>query len=189
MKLFGHIFTAAVVAVVLRWLWNSSRLEKAKFEAGRQLFPPTRVIRIIIIFCSVVFTVLFVWSRLSLHEPGAWWVPYLFLAFLALMLFAYPPVLSIEVDGIGARAWFGGENKIAWQDVASLHFNVGNRQFTVRAKDGRKITHAGFNAAPGLFQVEIQRRTRLPLKITKPGTWKSETFEIPYQEVEAHQEA
>jgi len=110
-----------------------------------------------------------------------------FLGFVVLFLFAYPPVLSIEVDGIGSRSWFGREKKIAWQDVASLHFNAGNRQFTVRANDGRKITHAGFNADPGLFQAEIQRRTRLPIKITKPGTWKSEAFEVPYEEHEAEE--
>lgn len=184
MKILSHIFTAAVIAIVVRWLWNTSNTEKSKFEAGSQLFPATRAIRIVLLFCGFVFTVLFVWSRLSSHRPDEWWVSYLFLGFVALMLFAYPPVLSIEVDGITSRSWFGREKKIAWQDVASLHLNVGNRQFTVRASDGSKITHAGFNVDPGLFQHEIQQRTRLPLKIIKPGTWKSETIEVPY-EVEA----
>jgi hypothetical protein len=92
------------------------------------------------------------------------------------------------VDGIGSRSWFGREKKIHWHDVASLHLNLGNRQFAVRANDGRKITHAGFNADPVRFQAEVQSRTRLPMKITKPGTWKSETFEVPYEE-EAEEEA
>jgi hypothetical protein len=184
MGALGHILTVAVLAVVLRWLWRSSVLEQAKFEAGSHIFPPTRTIRGLIIFGGVVFTALFVWSRFALHQTADWWVSYLFLGFVALFLFAYPPVLSIEVDGIGSRSWFGREKKIRWEDVASLHFNTGNRQFIVRANDGRKITHAGFNADPGLFQSEIQKRTRLPLKITQPGTWKSETFEVPYEEEE-----
>jgi hypothetical protein len=188
MKILGHILTVAVVAIVLRWLWNSSSLEQSKFESGRQLFPPTRAIRIFIMVGGVMFTALFVGARVSPHRPDEWWVAYLFLAFVALFVFMYPPVLSIEVDGIGSRSWFGGEKKIHWQDVASLNFNVGNRQFTVRANDGRKISHAGFNVDPGRFQSEIHSRTRLPLKITKPGTWKSETFEVPYEE-EVEEEA
>ncbi len=99
-----------------------------------------------------------------------------------------PPVLSIEVDGIGSRSWFGRERKSRWEDVASLHFNTGSRQFTVRAGDGRQISHAGFNADPGLFQDAVHSRTRLPMEITRPGTWKSETFEVPYEDFEAEEE-
>jgi hypothetical protein len=188
MRALGHLLTVAVLAVVLRWLWTSSTIEQAKLEAGRQLFPPTRAMRILSLFGGVVFSTLFVWSRLALRQSAEWWVSYLFLGFLALFLLVYPPVLSIEVDGIGSRSWFGRERKIRWEDVASLHFNTGNRQFIVRANDGRKIAHAGFNADPGLFQEEVHRRTRLPLKITRPGTWKSETFEVPYEEFEAEEE-
>jgi hypothetical protein len=93
------------------------------------------------------------------------------------------------MDGLGSRSWFGREKKIRREDVASLHLNLGSRQFTVRANDGRKISHAGFNADPERFQAEIHRRTRLPLKITEPGTWKSKTFVLPYEEVEAEEEA
>jgi hypothetical protein len=183
-----HLLTAAVLTVVLRWLWKSSTIEEAKLEAGRQLFPPTRAMRIMALFGGVVFTALFVWSRLALRQSAEGWVSYLFLGFLALVLFAYPPILSLEVDGIGSRSWFGREKKIRWEDVASLHFNFGDQQFTVRANDGRQITHAGFNADPGLFQAEVHRRTRLPMKITRPGTWKCETFEVPYEEDEAQEE-
>jgi hypothetical protein len=183
-----HLLTAAVLAVVFRWLWNSSVIEQSKLKAGRQLFPPTRAMRILTLCGGAVFTTLFVWSRLALRQPAEWWVSYLFLGFLILVLLVYPPVLSIEVDGIGSRSWFGREKKIRWEDVASLHFNTGSRQFTVRASDGRQITHAGFNADPGLFQDEVHRRTRLPMKITRPGTWKSETFEVPYEDFEAEEE-
>jgi len=44
----------------------------------------------------------------------------------------YPPVLTIEVDGIGSRTWFGSEKKIHWEDIASLHYNTGNNQVSVR---------------------------------------------------------
>jgi hypothetical protein len=187
MGVLRHLLTVVVLGVVLRWLWSSSNAEQSKFEAGRQLFPPTRAMHILSLFGGVVFTTLFVWSRLALRQPAEWWVSYLFLGFIALFLLAYPPVLSLEVDGIGSRSWFGREKKIRWEDVASLHLNTGNGQFTVRASDGRKITHAGFNADADLFQAEVRERTRLPLKVTEPGTWKSEKFEIPYREFEAEE--
>jgi len=187
MGLLRHLFMVVVIGIVFRWLWKSSFSERASIEAGRTVFPPTRAIRILVVFLGVAFATLFVWSWYSVRKPDEWWVPYLFLGFLALSLFIYPPVLSIEVDGIGSRSWFRGEKKIRWEDVTSLRYNTGNRQFVVCANDGRKITHGGFNVEPGLFQNAIQTRTRLPMKLTLPGTWKTQTIEVPYEEVESEE--
>jgi hypothetical protein len=182
MGVFRHLLILVVIGVVFRWLWKSSVNERAGVEAGRMVFPPTRAIRILIVVGGVVFTSFFLLSWFAQRKPEDWWVPYLFLGFVALHLCMYPPVLSIEVDGIASRSWTGREKKIRWEDVGSLRYNIGNKQFTVRANDGRKITHAGFNADQNQFLHEIHQRTRLPLRVTKPGTWKSETFEVPYEE-------
>jgi hypothetical protein len=160
-------------------------LEPATVESGRKIFSPTRAIRLLAASVGIVFAILLIWSSYSSRRPEEWWVPYLFLVFLALIPFMYPPVLTIEVDGIGSRAWFGNEKKIRWEDVASLHYNTGNNQFSVRENSGRKITHGGFNADGAMFLNEIRERTRLPLKISRPGTWKTETIEVPYEEIEA----
>jgi hypothetical protein len=185
MGAFRHILTAAVLAIVFRWLWISSALERATVESGRKIFSPTRAIRLLVSSVGIVFAILLIWSSYSVRRPDEWWVPYLFLVFLALVPFMYPPVLTIEVDGIGSRAWFGSEKKIRWEDIASLHYNTGNNQFSVRDNRGRKITHGGFNADGATFLNEIRERTRLPLKIARPGTWKTETIEVPYEEIEA----
>src|SRR5262249_17734105 len=135
------------------------------------------------------FTSLFLWSWFAVRKPDEWWVPYLFIGFLALDLFIYPPILSIEVEGVGSRAWWGrGKKGIRWEDGACLHYKTGNKQFGVRAKDGRKISHAGFNADQAQFVHNIHERTRLPMKVTQPGTWKSDTIEVPYEEVPAEEE-
>jgi hypothetical protein len=184
-----HLLTLAVIAAVFRWLWTSALSERANVDAGRTIFPPTRAIRILLIVCGVAFTGLFLLSWFAIHKPNEWWVPYLFLGFLPLVLFGYPPVLSIEVEGVGSRVWWRREKKtIRWEDVAGLQFNTGNKQFVVRAKDGRKITHAGFNVDQGQFVHDVQERTRLPLKVTKPGTWTSETYEVPYEDESEEQE-
>jgi Bacterial PH domain len=183
MDALRHVLTAAVLALVLRWLWKSSSIEKAREESGRKIFPPTRAIRIVMPLTAVLFTAMVILSSMFLREPRNWWVPYFFLGFALLPIFAYPPVLTIEVDGVASRAWFGREKKIRWEEIASLHYNTGNKQFTVRASDGRKITHGGFNADANLFRQEIQRRTRLPLKVAQPGVLKAQTVEVPYQEV------
>lgn len=182
MDALRHVLTAALLALVLNWLWRSSRKGKVKEEAGRKIFAPTRGIQIMTVLCGVLFTTFAVGSAIALRKPSEWWVPFLFMAFLAMVPFMYPPVLTIDVDGVSARAWYGREKKIRWEDVGSLHYNTGNKQFTIRSNDDRKITHAGFNADPDGFQKEIQRRTRLPLKVAQPGTWKAETIEVPYEE-------
>jgi len=182
MDVFRHILTAALLAVIFRGLWKSSRTGQAKEEAGRKIYGPIRGLQILVVVCGTVFTGLVIASSVAARKPHEWWVPFVFLGMLAIVPFMYPPVLTIEVDGVASRAWYGNEKKIRWEDVASLHYNMGNKQFTVRSNDGRKITHAGFNADSGGFRNEIQRRTRLPLKIAQPGTWKTETVEVPYEE-------
>ena len=177
-----HLLILAVIAIVFRWLWTSSFTERANFEAGRTLFPPTRTIRILMVVCGIAFTTLFLGSWFAVRKPDEWWVPYLFLGFLALDLCIYPAILSIEVDGIVSRHWFAGEKKIHWEDVASLHYNTGNKQFVVLSRDGKKISHGGFNVDQAVFVHQIHERTRLSMKVTQPGTWKSETFEVPYEE-------
>lgn len=170
-------------------LWTRLPRERCSVEAGRTIFPPTRAFRFLVVVLCVAFTSLSLWSWFALRKPDEWWVPYLFLGFLALQLCVHPPVLSIDVEGIGSRAWWQREKKmIRWEDVVSLHCKIGNKQFVVRAKDGRKITHGGFNVDQGQFMNDVQERTRLPLKVTKRGTWKSETYEVPYEEIEAEEE-
>jgi hypothetical protein len=154
-----HLLIVVVIGVAFRWLWTSSLNERASVEGGRTVFPPTRAIRVLAVFFGVAFISLFLWSWFAVRKPDEWWVPYLFLGFLALSLCIYPPVLSIEVDGIGSRSWLGHEKKIRWEDIASLRYNTA-----------------------------IQKRTRLAIKVARPRTWKAETFEVPYEEVETEQE-
>ena len=182
MGVLHYLITSALLAIILRWLWKAARTEKAKVESGRQVFPATKPIAFLLILFAFLFAALAVASLLLVHEARNWWVPYLFLGFALLVLLAYPPVLTIEVDGIGSRTWFGKEKKVRWEDVSSLHYNAGNKYFTVRAIDGRKITHSGFNVDPNGFRDEIQKRTRLPMKFAQPGLWKTETIEVPYDQ-------
>ncbi|MCU1298713.1 MAG: hypothetical protein JWO91_2991 [Acidobacteriaceae bacterium] len=184
MEAIGHAITIVLLALSLRLLWRSSSFQKAKIEPGRKLFPATKAIRVFVVLAGIVFSALVIGSFFMARKPGEWWVPYLFLGFLQLVLFAYPPLLTIEVDGVESRTWFGPVKKIRWEEIASLHYNSGNNQFTVRDAQERKITHAGFNVDPWGFRSEIQARTRLPLQVAEPGIWKTKTLEIPYEEDE-----
>src|SRR5262245_30123742 len=85
-------------------------------------------------------------------------------------------------------SWPRDKKLTRWKGIDSLHLHTGNNHFVVRAKGGRKITNAGFNADQGQFIHDIRERTHLPLQVTKPGTWKSETYEVPYEENEVEQE-
>jgi len=64
-----HLFILAVIGVVFRWLWKSSLNEHASVESGRMLFPPTRAIRILVIFLGIAFTNFFIWSWFAVRKP------------------------------------------------------------------------------------------------------------------------
>jgi hypothetical protein len=189
MGVFHYLVTGAVLTLVLRWLWKAAGSERAKLESGRQIFPPTKAVRFLLILFAMMFSAFAVVSVVLVHEARNWWVPYLFLGFATLVLLSFPPVLIIDIDSVGSRTWFGHEKTFRWEDIASLQYNIGNRYFTVQARDGRKITHSGFNADPKVFRAEIQRHTRLPMKVLEPGLGKAGAYEIPYDETEPREDA
>ena len=180
--------TAVLLGFSLRWLWRVSSRQPSHFDSGRTVFPPTKAIRLFMMLVGILFAALTIGSCFLARKPGDWWVPYLFLGFLLLVPFGYPPRLTIEVDGVESRTWFGRVKKIRWEDIASLHYNSGNQQFTIRDREGGKITHAGFNVDPWGFRGELQRRTRLPLRISEPGVWRVKTSEVPYEEIPCEEE-
>lgn len=180
-----HAITAALLALSLGWLWRVASRQRSHFESGRTVFPATKAAQFIMIFTGVLFAGLTIGASFLVRKPGEWWIPYLFLGFVLLVPFGYPPLLTIEVDGVESRTWYGAVKKIRWEDIASLHFNSGNNHFAIRAREGGKIAHAGFNADPWGFRTEVQKRTRLPLQVSEPGVWKMRTFEVPYEEDES----
>ena len=175
-----HVLVVLLVALVSRWMWKSSLTEKATPESGRLVFPPALPIRIFVWLFGPVLAGLVLLTSYR-HSQDEWWVPLAFLAFFTLLPLMYPPVLVIDLDGVECKSRFGRDKKIAWHDVASLHYNRGNKQFKIRSSDGRGITHAGFNVDPEVFRDEVQKRTRLPMKVSRPGTWRVETIEVPYE--------
>jgi hypothetical protein len=189
MDLIKHglpILTLAVHALILLWLWRRSPAASATIESGRMIFRPIAQSRFLVFLFLATFSAAVVGSSLLLRRPSQWWVPYMFIGFLLLVPFLYPPVLTIEVDGVGSRTWYGHEKKIRWEDVASLSYHLGKKHFTVRTADGRKITHSPFIAEQGSFISEVRKHTRLPMRIIRP--WSTKITDLPYDEVESRTE-
>jgi hypothetical protein len=57
-------------------------------------------------FIAFVIAALLIWCSVTL-QPSEWWLPYACLALLVGVSWMIPPVLTIDVDGIALRRWFG----------------------------------------------------------------------------------
>lgn len=168
MGAFRHFLIVVAVAFIFRWMWKSSRSQKASVESGRLIFPPGLPIRIFVWSLGIImaFLALLTTFREGPNDgPNAWWVPLGFVGLFALAPLMYPPVLVIDVSGIESRSRFGANKKILWHEIASLHYNTGIRKFKIRSRDGRTIAHAGLNVDQARFTEEIQRRTGLDVKV------------------------
>ncbi|PYY19588.1 MAG: hypothetical protein DMG62_24465 [Acidobacteria bacterium] len=168
MGFVSHGLIVIAVAVIFAWMWRSSRSERATPESGRMLFPAALAIRIFVWAFGIVLAFLVAFTTYR-HRPQEWWVPCAFFGFFALVPFMYPPLLVVDVDGVETRGRFGRTRKILWPDVTSLQYNTGNRQFKIRDRHGHTVTHAGFNVDGETFRKEVQRCTRLPMKVLRPG--------------------
>jgi hypothetical protein len=180
------ILVLAVHALILYWLRRRSPAANSTFESGRMIFRPIAESRFLVVLFLAIFSAAVIGSSLLLLRPAQWWVPYMFIGFLLTVPFLYPPVLTIEIDGLGSRTWYGHEKKIRWEDVVSLSYHLGKKHFTVRAADGRKIIHSPFNSEQDLFITEVRKHTRLPMKISHP--WSTRRTDLPYEEVESEME-
>lgn len=178
-----HVLPLPVLVIhglFFRWLWKRSSITKATIESGRAIFPPVREIRVLAALVAIIIVALLVWCSLTL-QPREWWLPYALLVLLAGVPFINPPVLTIDVDGILSRTWFGHEKTIRWEDITDLHFNVGKKYFTVQDRHGQKIVHTGVHAEAKLFRNNVRERTLLSLKVTRRGVVRNETVELPYR--------
>jgi hypothetical protein len=136
-RMFRVFLLLLAVGILFRWLWTRSSITKATIESGRTIFPPVREIRILFAFIAIAIATLLIWCSLTL-QPSEWWLPYVCLVLLVGVPLMIPPVLTIDVDCIVSRTWFGYEKQIRWEDIASLDYNVGNKYFTVR---DRKVSN------------------------------------------------
>lgn len=80
--------------------------------------------------------------------------------------------IVLNYEGISGTSTWGRRAALAWNDVASLEFNTGNRNTMVIGKNGAKVCHSGFHLDQPRFEEEVKRRTGLPVKVIQPGTWK-----------------
>ena len=90
---------------------------------------------------------------------------------------------SARLDDRRGRHRFAHEARIReknpLEEVASLHYNFGSKYFTVRGSNGQKIVHTVFHAEGPMFKNKVRDRTRLPMKITRPGVLKRKAIELP----------
>jgi Bacterial PH domain len=186
---YSAIFREALIAITLtltlRWLWRTSASSKAQVESASYVFPPTRAVRFLLILFGALFATFVIISLHFIDTRGGLIAACFFLGFLLLVILSFPPVLRIEVDGVSSRSWYGREKKLRWEDIASLHYNLGNKYFTVRTAGGGKITHSGFNADARFFRNEVQRRTHLPIQVRQPGLGTVETIEVGVDETDS----
>ncbi len=176
-----HALTAIVIAIVLRWLYGAAAKEKPGFESGLTKFAPSKAVKALMGICVVGFGAAAIASAYALSGKPGWWASLLFLGFALLGAVGMPPVITIDDRGVTSTHWFGKTTCIPWNEITSLEYNIANKTFTVRSKSS-KIQHTGFHIGSQQFRDAVQRRTKLPMKMKSPGTWRSNVTEIPYTE-------
>ena len=179
-KLITPIVIAIAVPAVLAWLYRLSSKQKAIQTSGMLIFPGAKASTAMIWFSIVLFSALAVISSFYV-KSNQWWVPVLFLGFVALGVFGFVPTLTLDEQGIASQVWYS-RKQFLWSQVAKLQFTPGNRTFTVFSADGKKIECSGFHADADRFRTEVLRRTRLPLLVRTPGVVKMNVSELSNQD-------
>jgi len=75
LEFLRHVLVVVAVALVFRWMWRSSRSEKATLESGRLVFPPALPIRIFVWLFGIVLGGLVLLTSYR-HSSDEWWVPW-----------------------------------------------------------------------------------------------------------------
>src|SRR6266566_1752069 len=147
MRFLPHLITTVVLAVVLRWLWRAARSERATFQSGRQVFPPTKAIRflLLIIMFAIMFLALAVASVLLRDKPGGWWFHISSWDSFHWFCSAILPYSQSRRTGLDLVRGLVTKRSCDGRRFPPCITTLATRYFTVRALDGRKICGRHFH--------------------------------------------
>ena len=144
------------------WLVRSAQRAKARVEPDRVVFGAAPVLVVtmrgvaLIAFGAAGY---FYLSAAWRSEP--WWVGAILIAFGVLAIFAVPATITLSIDAIRSRYWWGRAREIRWSDVTEVRLVTGKRQLViVVGSDGARITHTEYNVDRARFLAEVRARTR-----------------------------
>jgi hypothetical protein len=174
MRVVSTILICIAVPAVLRWIYSRSSTGRALPAENRLVFPESKIVPIIRWTSTVLFSGAAIASWLYTRSILA---TLLFGGFaISAALFARGDRIIIDDVGISGASTWGRKASLAWSDVASLQFNVGQRTIMVIGKEGSRICHSGFHLDPPRFEEEVKRRTGLQMKVVQPGLWKPKIY-------------
>ncbi len=124
MSNFSPFVISTTVPAVLRWIYTRSAAGRAIVGHDSIVFPGSKVVPIIhwggLLFFSVLAFASWTYDRsllATLISAG----------FATLAIFARVDPIVINRDGISGASTWGRRAALAWNDVAALEFNTGNK--------------------------------------------------------------
>ncbi len=94
-------------------------------------------------------------------QPQA--IPFVVSGFFLLALFLHSEFFSVRITyndaGINVQGRWGGQNRIAWHDLDSMHVSGPGRNFVVKQKNGQKFTFNYFMSGYQSLLAEIRGRS------------------------------
>jgi hypothetical protein len=178
-QFLARALTAVLVPLFLGWLMRRSAQQSAEQVGGALIFRGSSSTKVMLWSTIVGFSIAAV-ATLFVARSGDWWLTPLFLGFVMLGAFGFPPVLTVAEGSVSSAAWYRSVS-LPWGEVVRLEYTPGNRTFVVVGASGRKIHCTGYHAGSAAFRVEVLRRTGLPLVVKTPGLVRANSTEVPNQ--------
>jgi hypothetical protein len=169
MSNLGTLVISTTVPALLRLIYTRSAAGEAVRDHDSIVFPESRVVPIIRWAALLLFSAL---AFVSWTYAKSLLGTLISAAFVLIAILARGDSVVITRDGISGASTWGRRSSIPWSEVVSIEFNAGNSNTTVIGTTGAKICHSGFHLDKSRFELEVKRRTGLPVKVIQPGTWK-----------------
>jgi hypothetical protein len=128
---------------------------RAKRDHDKLVFDVTGPVRLSFVFGPPLALVAAVVAIIQ-HEP--WWLVLILVAFAALGLIAWQPVIVLDQNGITSHLWWRTKS-IPWKQLKSVRYYTASLSTQVTGSNGVKIVHTGFHVDSLHFREEITKRS------------------------------
>lgn len=111
-------------------------------EGGRIQFTPNRRSFWGVYLFTACFGFVAIVSLVKGHGAnGSLAVPAVSVAFVLLLLMAFPATIVVDQQGIEQMFWLRGRKRIAWKEVTTIALNEKSGEVKITGKNGVKILH------------------------------------------------
>jgi hypothetical protein len=135
----SYLITVVVIALVIGTIWRSSQAGKPIERGPEKIFPPSAVLRFVLLIGALMFAALAIGFSVNLPWKNGWWLDLCFVGLLALEVISWPPSIIVDQTCLRTAGGLRRSKVIPWNAIAEIIYDPVKDLTTIVGENGVTI--------------------------------------------------